>query len=185
MTWRRVAVQWITVLLLLGILVAIQIYRPEWTGIEMGHSSSGANNYHAIDGDSFRAGKVEIRLYGIDAPEYRQTCSGAGKPQPCGRLALEALSALIRNRDIACTIINHDRYGRQVSVCRDGTLEINREMVQLGWAVAYRKHAMDYVSAEREAKLAKRGIWAWTFEIPEDFRARNKAVQGRVLGVED
>jgi endonuclease YncB( thermonuclease family) len=38
--------------------------------------------------------------------------------------------------------------------------------------VAYRKHALDYVNAEREAKTAKRGIWAWGFEMPEDYRAR-------------
>lgn len=185
MSWRTVAVQWVTVVVLLAALATIQYYKPEWTGIDLGRTPASENNYHAIDGDSFKAGNIEIRLYGIDAPEYRQSCSDAGTLQPCGRLALEALSKLIRNKDVACTIINRDHYGRQVSVCKDGALEINREMVRLGWAVAYRKHALDYVAAEREAKAAKRGIWAWTFEMPEDYRARNRAVQGSVMGDED
>lgn len=185
MRWRTIAVQWVTVGVLLAILATIQVYHPEWTGIDMGRTPASGNNYQAIDGDSFKAGNTEVRLHGIDAPEYRQTCSEKGKPQPCGRLALDALSKLIRNKDIACKIINRDRYGRQVSVCRDGALDINREMVRLGWAVAYRKHALDYVNAEREAKTAKRGIWAWGFEMPEEYRARNRVVQGSISSSEE
>lgn len=181
MRWRTVAVQWVTVLVLLAILAVIQIYHPEWTEIDLGRTPESGNNYHAIDGDSFKAGNIEIRLYGIDAPEYRQSCSDKGNPQPCGRMALDALSKLIRTRDINCKIIDRDRYGRQVSVCKDGALDINREMVRLGWAVAYRKHALDYVNAEREAKTAKRGIWAWVLEMPEDYRSRNRVVQGSMV----
>jgi endonuclease YncB( thermonuclease family) len=185
MRWRTVAVQWATVLVLLAMLAVIQIYHPEWTGIDVSRSPAGGHTYQAIDGDSFKAGNIEIRLYGIDAPEYRQTCSDKGKQQPCGRLALDALSKLIRNKDINCKIMDRDRYRRQVSICKDGSLEINREMVRLGWAVAYRKNALDYVSAEREAKTAGRGIWAWSFEMPEDYRSRNRAFQGNLSGNED
>lgn len=178
MNWRSVAVQWATVGVLLAALVVIQIYHPEWTGIDLGQ-----NPYRAIDGDSFKAGATEIRLYGIDAPEYRQSCRDSdGHDHPCGQLAREALSSLIRNTSITCTTLDRDRYGRQVSVCRDGARDINREMVRQGWAVAYRKHALDYVGAEREAKSAKRGIWAWSFEAPEDYRARNRAQEGNMTG---
>ena len=79
MRWRTVAVQWVTVLVLFAVLAAIQYYKPEWTGIDMGRSPASGNNYHAIDGDSFKAGNIEVRLYGIDAPEYRQMCSDSGK----------------------------------------------------------------------------------------------------------
>jgi endonuclease YncB( thermonuclease family) len=185
MRWRGVAIEWVTVVVLLVVLAAIQYYRPEWTGIDMGRTTERGNTYRAIDGDSFKAGDVEIRLYGIDAPEYRQTCSDAGQQQPCGRLALAALSKLIGNKDVSCKIVDRDRYGRQVSVCRDGALDINREMVRLGWAVAYRKHALDYIGVERDAKTARRGIWAWRFEMPEDYRERNRVVRGSASGPED
>jgi endonuclease YncB( thermonuclease family) len=181
--WRSVVIQWLTFALLLAMLVAIQYYKPEWTGIDLGTSTVSKNQYHAIDGDSFKAGDVEIRLYGIDAPEYRQTCrDGEGHNQPCGKMAGDALSKLIGKAAITCTTLDRDRYGRQVSVCKDGTRDINREMVRQGWAIAYRKHALDYVSAEREAKTAKRGIWAWSFEKPEDYRNRIRAVEGNLVG---
>src|SRR5438876_2373798 len=37
-----------------------------------------------IDGDSIRVAGIEIRLYGIDAPEFRQTCMRAGHPWAWG-----------------------------------------------------------------------------------------------------
>jgi endonuclease YncB( thermonuclease family) len=187
MRWHSVAVQWGTVLALLALVAAIQILRPEWMATEVNKSGPAAarrdGSYDAIDGDSFRAGDVEIRLYGIDAPEYRQTCrSDDGKDKACGKMAREALSRLMQGQDISCVIVDRDRYRREVSVCKRGALEINREMVRLGWAMAYRKHALDYVSAERDAKAARRGIWQWQFERPEDYRSKRRAMEGNVVG---
>jgi endonuclease YncB( thermonuclease family) len=181
MSWRSVRIEWFTVLLLLVVLVAIQYFRPEWTGITIDRSTPD-NRYQAIDGDSFRAGSTEIRLYGIDAPEYRQSCTDQNnQPHACGKLARDALSNLIRSRTVSCKIIERDRYGREVSVCKEGARDFNREMVRLGWAVAYRKHASAYISVEIEAKKAKRGIWAWTFVSPEEYRARNRKVGDSLL----
>ena len=185
MRWRSVKYEWAGVVFLLAVLFAIHTFKPEWTGLVVEPTQKGTNAYQAIDGDSFKAGDTEIRLHGIDAPEYRQMCrDGKGKQHPCGKLARDALSTLIRSRTVTCSIIDRDRYGRQVSVCKDGAVDVNREMVRLGWAIAYRRHALNYVSAEREAKAAKRGIWAWEFERPEDYRARNRAVQGNAAGLE-
>jgi endonuclease YncB( thermonuclease family) len=185
MRWRSVQYEWAAVAYLLAVLFAIHTFKPEWTGLVVGPKQQSANSYHAIDGDSFKAGDVEIRLHGIDAPEYRQTCrDDNGKQHLCGKLARDALSTLIRTRTVKCSIIDRDRYGRQVSVCKDGALDVNREMVRLGWAIAYRRHALNYVSAEREAKSARRGIWAWEFDRPEDYRAKNRAVQGSAVGIE-
>jgi endonuclease YncB( thermonuclease family) len=181
--WHGIGVQWVTVAILLAALVAIKTYKPEWTSVEVTTSQTTNTGYHAIDGDSFRAGKIEIRLYGIDAPEYRQTCRDSEQRyQPCGKLARDALTKLIDDHTISCTTLDRDRYGRQVSVCKQGTRDINREMVREGWAIAYRKHAVDYIEAEREAKKAKRGIWAWSFEKPEDYRSRIRRVEGGLIG---
>lgn len=37
-----------------------------------------------IDGDSLSVGQHEIRLFGIDAPELKQTCMRAGQSWACG-----------------------------------------------------------------------------------------------------
>lgn len=183
MRWRSVQYEWAAVVFLLAVLVAIHYFKPEWTGIVMGPQQPMGSAYQAIDGDSFKAGDVEIRLHGIDAPEYRQSCfDNQRKKLACGKLARDALTKLIRTQTVQCNTIDRDRYGRQVSVCRNGDVEINREMVRLGWAVAYRRHALNYVSTEREAKAAKRGIWAWSFEMPADYRSKNRAVQGSAVG---
>lgn len=185
MKWRSVAVQWATVLALLAIVAALQFYFPEWTTIESGsRQQNGSGAYHAIDGDSFTIGKAEIRLHGIDAPEYRQTCkTSSGVSQPCGKLARDQLSKLIRNSKLVCRTLEQDRYGRQVSTCKAGDVDINREMVRLGWAIAYRRHSQAYIPAEREAKAAKRGIWQWQFDTPEDYRSRSRNFESGLGGV--
>jgi endonuclease YncB( thermonuclease family) len=124
-----------------------------------------------IDGDSFRRGKDEIRLNGIDAPEYRQTCRDEnGRDWNCGREAARALRQLVAGRSVECTGLDADRYGRLVSRCTVGSVEINAEMVRLGWAIAYTRHGTLYVSDEAEARREKRGIWRGTFDLPEDWR---------------
>lgn len=124
-----------------------------------------------IDGDSFRRGKDEIRLNGIDAPEYRQTCHNEnGREWNCGREAAQALRHLVSGRTIDCTGLDADRYGRLVARCSVGKIELNAEMVRLGWAVAYTRHSTLYVREEKEARRDKRGIWRGTFDLPEDWR---------------
>lgn len=140
-------------------------------------------NATAVDGDSLRIGKTEIRLHGIDAPEYRQTCDdGGGKNYPCGKLAREELAKIVRGQIISCQSIEDDRYGRAVSECKTDKFNINKEIVARGWAIAYRKHSFAYVKAEQEAKKTKRGIWVGKFENPELYRQRIKSSQSDMTG---
>ena len=141
----------------------------------------GAGELQVVDGDSLRRGDMDIRLHGIDAPEYRQTCRDKhGVEYPCGKQATNALRGLVGKREVSCSSIETDRYGRAVAVCRIGALEINGEMVRLGWAVAYLSHSLSYVRLEAEARRARRGIWAGSFEPPADYRARQHLVQGNL-----
>ena len=49
-----------------------------------------------IDGDTLRIGATTIRLYGIDAPEKRQTCRSAnGTVWHCGLLRCKSFSFLM------------------------------------------------------------------------------------------
>ena len=138
----------------------------------------GSGNAKAKDDDSLVLNGTEVRLHGIDAPEYNQTCGSPSGEYNCGRDAFTALRELLRRRTISCTAIDGDRYGRAVSICRDGALEINGEMVRLGWAVAYIRHSTAYLPAQKEAKSARRGIWHGKFEMPENYRTRNRTSHG-------
>jgi endonuclease YncB( thermonuclease family) len=133
-----------------------------------------------IDGDSFWRGETEIRLSGIDAPEYRQTCKDkAGQDWPCGRDAMRALKQLIGGRDVACEIRDTDRYQRLVAVCKAGDVDLNQEMVRQGWAVSFG----GYGSIEMEARKARRGIWRGDFERPQDWRKRHETSRSDSSGM--
>ena len=139
----------------------------------------GTGAAQVVDGDSLRKGDTDIRLYGIDAPEYRQSCFDKnGAEYPCGKQAANILRELVKGHEVNCSSIDTDRYGRAVSVCKVDKLELNAEMVKRGWAVAYTKHSLNYVGVEAEARRTKRGIWAGTFEEPQDYRARNRSIHG-------
>jgi endonuclease YncB( thermonuclease family) len=138
-----------------------------------------------VDGDSLRTAGGDVRLYGIDAPEYRQSCADAsGHDYACGQRAAAYLRSLVGHSGVACRKLEADRYNRAVSVCHIGPMELNTEMVRAGWAVAYARHSLDYVKLEAEARRGRRGIWAGTFEEPEAYRARQRVIQGQMTGAE-
>jgi endonuclease YncB( thermonuclease family) len=122
-----------------------------------------------IDGDSLMVSGTEVRLFGIDAPEYSQVCTRAGRPWRCGLDAKEALRAATADRSVICSPRDTDRYGRTVAVCRAGGLDLGAAMIKGGMAVAYGAYEAD----EREARDARRGIWASRFDAPATWRARH------------
>ncbi|MCQ2741419.1 MAG: thermonuclease family protein [Alphaproteobacteria bacterium] len=140
-------------------------------GIYLQQSSCNALEYHVVDGDSLEYGTERIRLNGIDAPEYFQSCKDQkGNDYSCGIAAKNHLAELVAN-GISCTEQGTDKYGRSLQECflSDGT-DINKEMVASGWAVAY---GDKYKKEETQAKQARKGIWKGKFMRPELYRALN------------
>lgn len=123
------------------------------------------------DGDSLSIAGIRVRLFGIDAPELDQQCHDGERRVACGELAKARLQSLIGNSEVSCTRKATDSYGRIVAVCRIGSSDLGQEMVEAGWATAFRKYSEDYVPAETRARAAKVGLWQWTFQPPEDYRA--------------
>jgi endonuclease YncB( thermonuclease family) len=133
----------------------------------MGETVSGSG--YAIDGDSLRLAGRELRLLGIDAPELHQTCERDGRSYPCGRVAQQALADFLRRSPLTCRIGERDRYGRGLATCKSGEADINATLVREGLAVSYG----GYDAEEVEARAARRGLWAGTFERPADWRHRH------------
>jgi endonuclease YncB( thermonuclease family) len=129
----------------------------------------------AKDGDSLTVDAREVRLFGIDAPEFDQTCIRNGVNWSCGAEAADRLSRLVTGRDVRCRAVNTDEYGRAVSRCTVGATDINSAMVESGYALAYRHYSSEYVAAEERAKAAKRGLWSGTFEAPRTHRLEQRA----------
>jgi endonuclease YncB( thermonuclease family) len=122
-----------------------------------------------IDGDSLIVAGTEIRLYGIDAVEYGQTCLRGGLVWNCGAEAAAALRAAAAGREVVCRPRDRDRYERTVAVCMAGGVDLGAAMVKGGLAVALGAYAAD----EREARDARRGIWSSSFDRPAGWRAKH------------
>jgi endonuclease YncB( thermonuclease family) len=142
--------------------------------LDIGQVSAINGPFFAIDGDTLAAGAERLRLVDIDAPEADQTCGdGKGGEWACGDAAREALSKLAASSMTECRGDARDRYSRVLVSCRRGDLDINREMVRLGMAVA----SGGYGREETAAKDAGEGIWAGPFERPKSYRAAKGAME--------
>jgi endonuclease YncB( thermonuclease family) len=151
MTWRS---------LILGVLVAAFAAMP------VAAQSPVVGVASVIDGDTLEIHGKRIRLHGIDAPESGQFCEKDGKQYRCGQQAALALSEKIGRASIRCEQRDIDRYKRIVAVCRLNDIDLNSWMVRQGYAVAYRRYSMDYVTVEEVARSERRGVWAGEFTLP-------------------
>lgn len=128
---------------------------------------------HVIDGDSLRIGAAEIRIAGIDAPEYRQSCTdAAGRDWACGQAARAALERLVRAGSLACEGRARDRYGRTLADCRTGEGDLATAMAAAGLALDARDPRFDrYGTVIAAARRARRGVWQGAHQHPADWRA--------------
>ena len=132
-----------------------------------------------IDGDTVDIHDVRIRLHGIDAPEREQLCVDPhGHPWRCGHESALALADRIGRDEVNCVSTDVDRYGRTVAECFVERENLNRWMVRQGWAVAYVRYAGDYLPDEDQARVAGRGIWSATFEMPWVWRQARRDPDG-------
>ena len=124
-----------------------------------------------VDGDTVEIRDVRIRLHGIDAPESSQRCTRTnGESQKCGQDAAFALHKKLGHRNVRCAGHKTDRWRRKIATCFLGSVDVNKWMVQQGWALAYRKYSTDYVATEASAKANRRGIWSTSFIEPWKWR---------------
>lgn len=131
-----------------------------------------------IDGDTLAIRSTRIRLWGIDAPESAQLCHRGSQAWQCGRAAANALADWIGERTTICEQKDIDRYKRIVGRCVVGGTDVSAWLVENGWALAFRRYSLDYVTHEDRAKRMRSGIWASEFMPPWEWRA-SKRTRGR------
>lgn len=148
----------------------------------------------AVDGDTLDVAGQRVRLEGIDAPEYAQSCARAWIGSwECGKQAHRTLAKLVAGQTVTCQSKGQDKYGRMLGLCHVGGTDINAEMVRRGLAWAFVKYSSTYVAAEAEAKAAAAGIWqgsaepAWVYRdrrwsLAEQAAPEGCAIKGNVTG---
>jgi micrococcal nuclease len=119
-----------------------------------------------IDGDTITVSGIGVvRLIGVDAPEksggtYRES-------EPFGDAATKYMKGLLEGRDVRLEYdgARKDQYNRTLAYVflPDGRLA-NAEIIRAGYAETYRrfdyKRKTEFFAAERDAKAARRGMWA-------------------------
>jgi endonuclease YncB( thermonuclease family) len=120
-----------------------------------------------LDGDSLliRQNKkvYEVRLYGIDTPEYRQAYSNKAK---------QMTKRLTRGATVTVTPRDVDRYNRIVALVESRGKLVNQELVRGGMAWVYNRYCTDtavcsdFKRFEEQAKKAGRGLWRDQNPVP-------------------
>lgn len=132
-----------------------------------------------VDGDTvdfLTAGNVlvRIRLSGIDAPEMKQAFGSEAK-RVLGQLAFRYPASVSGGK--------RDRNGRLVGKITVHGLDVNLQMVRLGYAWHFKKYEKEqppedrvlYAQAEVAARARRAGLWVEKNPLaPWDFRAEHR-----------
>lgn len=118
-----------------------------------------------IDGDTITVSGIgTVRLLGVDAPEKT---GGYRESEPYGDAAARFMRSLLNGRAVRLEYDGErtDQYNRILAYVylEDGTLA-NEAIIRAGFAETYRRFEYRlkpaFQAAEREARQAKRGMWA-------------------------
>jgi endonuclease YncB( thermonuclease family) len=125
-----------------------------------GQVAADAAHIAVVDADTLRLSDRVVRLSGISVPARGETCRDAsGRDFDCGVAAANALAALVRETSVDCQLRGTDGMGRAFAVCEAGGRELNRALVDAGWARADSSiPALE--AAESTARDQRRGLWA-------------------------
>lgn len=134
------------------------------------------------DGDTLKINGKNIRLYGLDAPELKQKCFSKNSLDPkinCGESSRDYLKSLIANQQIFCTDLDRDKYGRIDGNCYsfsadNNKINLGQQMVNAGWALAYRTYSPRFIINETFAQITQKGIWQYQFQKPWNWRKIRK-----------
>ena len=113
--------------------------------------------------------ELEVRLDGIDAPEWRA---------PFGKEAKQLLKEQVQGKPVSLVIYDEDRYGRSVARVFVGERDLSLLLVDQGLAWHYTEYSddRDLANAEKRARAARRNIWSLADPVaPWDARAAERA----------
>jgi len=144
---------------------------------------------HVIDGNRLTLNGTRIRLYGIAAPDLRQSCEWPNKTIPCGAIAKTAMMDLIAGARVVCRERTETRHAEtrhaetrhaetrhanadhmeRLAICYAGGFDIGANMVHTGWALADPKTPSNYATIEARARQKARGLWKGRFVRPWEW----------------
>jgi endonuclease YncB( thermonuclease family) len=129
-----------------------------------------------LDGDSLRVKRgseiIEIRLYGVDCPEWGQEYGNKAKRYTKKKIYRKKVN--VEPKDI-------DRYGRVVALVGSAGNLINKDLVRDGRAWVYTRYCreqpfcMELEQLQVKAQKEKKGLWGTDNPVsPWQWKWKNK-----------
>lgn len=120
-------------------------------GLLLSASPVAAADIQIIDAGTFVVNGRTVRLWGVEAPDARQTCvTTTGRSWPCGAHARDQLRSLVQEDEIVC-----QPKAPGLELCRIAGFDIGALLVKEGLA----KARGDYEEIEARARSAHVGLW--------------------------
>jgi len=139
-------------IIILLLLVDLAYFYPKLTG-KVIYERVMVNVTRVIDGDTFEAGDLKVRLLGINTPEKNYIYYEEAKS-----FLLE-----IQGREVELEKHGKDKYDRELGYVFSGDVLINKKILEKGLGSLYYYGKDDYFSdmkkAEEKARKQERGIW--------------------------
>jgi endonuclease YncB( thermonuclease family) len=132
----------------------------------------------AQDAGTLKLDGKTLRLDGIDAPEFDQSCLNEdGQLYRCGLRAWDELTKFIAKRPVKCEDLGEDPTypKRRIGQCSVDGVDLHHWLVQEGWELNFEPNAKGrFKTDEDDAKRGHFGLWKGCFVAPKDFRNWNK-----------
>ncbi len=128
-----------------------------------------------VDAGTLKIEGKKVRLHGIDAPDDDQVCLRDAKPWKCGEAAATALRHHISGKTVRCEAVTGKDGANAGANCSVDDQSLNSLLVREGWATDLKTESDGaYADAQKEAKKARRGIWATEGDNPEEVRRQSQ-----------
>ena len=160
-------------LLLAALILIFDLALPGDARLSPGSTITGTAD--VTDGDGIRVSGYDIRLTGLDAPEWDQLAKHQhGYWFNHGKSVKIALTQAIGGKHVQVAVEGQDKYGRLLgTVICDGK-DVGAWLVRNGYAIS--AYGDKYKGLAREARLARRGLWGHAeVSDPRAWRRRNAA----------
>lgn len=124
-----------------------------------------------LDAGTLQIDGKKVRLHGIEGPDDDQVCLRDAKPWKCGEAAATALRHHVDGRTVSCEAVTGSDGANAGANCSIDGKSINTLLVREGWAMDLPTESRGaYADAQKEAKKARRGVWATDKDNPEEVR---------------
>jgi len=110
------------------------------------------------------------KVWIVDAPELRQTCSDGWQ---AGKMAADYLTGLIHNRSVACDLKQSPSTpGKVYALCKVDGQDLSAAMAEAGMAWSYTPQTRDYTVQETNAMIGVFGVHAHDCMKAWEWRTR-------------